>query len=133
MYNKSQNEAGPKAKIDVENFLKIYYFKIQDFYFYGGRRAELVSYRQSLFDIPFRLKGRYENAIFQYPALNERTNKAIIRNLKKNSQEITNSQAKSLKQQLKKLTKLLIIFKKQKKLFFHQKIICVLQTIRRKI
>ena len=24
MYNKSQNEAGPKAKIDVENFLKIY-------------------------------------------------------------------------------------------------------------
>lgn len=46
MYNKSQNEAGPKAKIDVENFLKIYGFKIQDFYFYGGRRAELVSYRQ---------------------------------------------------------------------------------------
>lgn len=42
MYNKSQNEAGPKAKIDVENFLKIYDFKIQDFYFYGGRRAELV-------------------------------------------------------------------------------------------
>ena len=69
MYNKSQNEAGTKAKIDVENFLKIYGFKIQDFYFYGGRRAELVSYRQSLFDIPFRLKGRYENAIFQYPAL----------------------------------------------------------------
>ena len=88
MYNKSQNEAGPKAKIDVENFLKIYDFKIQDFYFYGGRRAELVSYRQSLFDIPFRLKGRYENAIFQYPALNERTNKAIIRNLKKNSQKV---------------------------------------------
>ena len=56
MYNKSQNEAGPKAKIDVENFLKIYDFKIQDFYFYGGRRAELVSYRQSLFDIPFRLR-----------------------------------------------------------------------------
>ena len=88
MYNKSQNEAGPKAKIDVENFLKIYDFKIQDFYFYGGRRAELVSYRQSLFDIPFRLKGRYENAIFQYPALNERTSKAIMRNLKKNSQKV---------------------------------------------
>ena len=43
MYNRSQNEAGPKAKIDVENFLKIYDFKIQDFYFYGGRRAELVT------------------------------------------------------------------------------------------
>lgn len=88
MYNKSQNEAGPKAKIDVENFLKKYDFKVQDFYFYGGRRAELVSYKQSLIDIPFKLRGRYEKAIFQYPAFNERTNKAIMKNLKKNSQKV---------------------------------------------
>lgn len=49
----------PRQRQTLKIF-KIYDFKIQDFYFYGGRRAELVSYRQSLFDIPFRLKGRCE-------------------------------------------------------------------------
>jgi hypothetical protein len=57
MYDKTQNEAGPKAKRDIEKFLGELGFQTINFYFQGARKAELISYKQSWWDIPRRLKG----------------------------------------------------------------------------
>lgn len=43
MYDKGQNEAGPKAKVDAENFLATEGFKKLNFYFSGARKAKLMS------------------------------------------------------------------------------------------
>lgn len=86
MYDKSQNEAGPKAKRDIEKFLGELDFQAIDFYFQGARKAELLSYKQSWWDIPRRLKHLpAANIFFQYPAFNQRTNQAILMNAKKNT------------------------------------------------
>lgn len=38
MYDKGQNEAGPKAKVDAEDFLATAGFKKLNFYFSGARK-----------------------------------------------------------------------------------------------
>lgn len=84
MYDKNQNEAGPKAKVDVVNFLKQDNFKSIVFAFNGARKAELMSYKQAVWDIPHELKKHeMNNVLFQYPAFNERTNQKIVQEVKK--------------------------------------------------
>ncbi|MFT8424377.1 MAG: sugar transferase [Liquorilactobacillus sp.] len=84
MYDKTQYEAGPKAKMDVVNFLKKADFKSIIFYFNGARKAELMSIKQVMWDIPREIKKqKMQNILFQYPAFNERTNNKIIDEVKK--------------------------------------------------
>ncbi|MFT9268209.1 MAG: sugar transferase [Liquorilactobacillus nagelii] len=89
MYDKTQNEAGPKAKRDIEKFLGELGFQTINFYFQGARKAELISYKQSWWDIPRRLKGLgADNLFFQYPAFNQRTNEAILTSAKQNAAKV---------------------------------------------
>ncbi|MFT8373749.1 MAG: beta-1,6-galactofuranosyltransferase, partial [Liquorilactobacillus satsumensis] len=84
MYDKGQNEAGPKAKVDVVRFLQNDGFTGIEFYFNGRRKAELMSIIQTLWDIPHRLRPLpLEVVLFQYPAFNERTNKKIVTQVRK--------------------------------------------------
>ncbi|KRL07268.1 sugar transferase [Liquorilactobacillus hordei] len=84
MYDKTQYEAGPKAKMDVINFLKKSDFKSIIFYFNGARKAELISVKQVLWDIPREIKKqKMQNVLFQYPAFNKRTNNKIIDEVKR--------------------------------------------------
>lgn len=52
MYNQGQNEAGPKAKCDIEKFLTTAGFQQVNFHFQGNRKAKLMSFKQSWWDIP---------------------------------------------------------------------------------
>ncbi|KRL05068.1 beta-1,6-galactofuranosyltransferase [Liquorilactobacillus oeni] len=85
MYDKSQNEAGPKAKTDIVHFLEKSAFKGIEFYFNGGRKAELLSFKQVIWDIPHRLNKLTPGVVlFQYPAFNARTNTKIVQTVRKN-------------------------------------------------
>lgn len=86
MYNKGQNEAGPKAKVDAEDFLAQENFDKVNFYFSGARKAKLLSVKQRLWDIPQKLKQiNPELVVFQYPTFDSSTDQAIISNLKKHT------------------------------------------------
>ena len=86
MYNKGQNEAGPKAKVDAEDFLAQENFDKVNFYFSGARKAKLLSIKQRLWDIPQKLKQiNPELVVFQYPTFDSSTDQAIISNLKKHT------------------------------------------------
>ncbi len=66
MYDKGQNEAGPKAKVDAEDFLATAGFKKLNFYFSGARKAKLMSYKQSFWDIPRQIKKlEAQTVVFQ--------------------------------------------------------------------
>ncbi|KRM91964.1 sugar transferase [Liquorilactobacillus cacaonum] len=89
MYDKTQHEAGPKAKVDVVNFLAKLGFESIVFYFNGARKAELLSLKQAAWDIPRQIsKEKMQVALFQYPALNERSNVAILNAVKKRKSKI---------------------------------------------
>ncbi|KRN29802.1 sugar transferase [Liquorilactobacillus mali] len=84
MYDKTQYEAGPKAKMDVVKFLKRSDFKSIIFYFNGARKAKLMSIKQVMWDIPREIKRQeMNNVLFQYPAFNERINNKIVEEVKK--------------------------------------------------
>lgn len=83
MYDKGQNEAGPKAKVDVENILATQGFKQLNFYFSGARKAKLLSFRQRFWDIPQKIKQiQPELVIFQYPTFDQKTDRAILKALR---------------------------------------------------
>ncbi|KRM89667.1 sugar transferase [Liquorilactobacillus vini] len=84
MYNQGQNEAGPKAKCDIEKFLTTAGFQQVNFHFQGNRKAKLMSFKQSWWDIPRTFAQiTADQVFFQYPAFNWRTNWAILRAAKK--------------------------------------------------
>lgn len=87
MYDKGQNEAGPKAKVDAENFLAEEGFEKINFYFSGARKAKLVSIKQRLWDFPRKLSSlNAELVVFQYPSFDPKTDHAILKQLKKDPQ-----------------------------------------------
>lgn len=89
MYDKSQNEAGPKAKRDIEKFLAAEDFQIKDFYFKGARKAQLISIKQSWWDIPHQLtKLAAKHVFFQYPSFNLRTDHAILQAVRKSKAQV---------------------------------------------
>lgn len=84
MYDKGQNEAGPKAKIDVEDILVAQGFKRLNFYFSGARKAKVISLRQRAWDIPQKIKKiQPELVIFQYPTFDQMTDRAILKALRR--------------------------------------------------
>ncbi|WP_281165007.1 beta-1,6-galactofuranosyltransferase [Liquorilactobacillus sicerae] len=89
MYNKGQNEAGPKAKCDIEKFLAADGFQPVNFYFQGNRKAKLMSFKQSWWDIPQTFAHiTADQVFFQYPAFNWRTNWAILQAAKKTAAQV---------------------------------------------
>ncbi|WP_326516729.1 sugar transferase [Ligilactobacillus murinus] len=87
MYDKGQNEAGPKAKVDAEDFLATAGFKKLNFYFSGARKAKLMSYKQSFWDIPRQIKKlEAQTVVFQYPSFDQRTDQVIVKNVRRFTQ-----------------------------------------------
>lgn len=88
IYESNKNDAGSKAKSDIDYFLKEYGFKIlhKEFVLSTSILGKLKKLRYLFWDIPKMFKEhKMDSVVIQYPIYSSFLSRAILKNIKKNN------------------------------------------------